>query len=117
MVQMFPTGARFVDEITGAVYRVAKRRVTGDLGERAYLTLDREITLEDIDLPVNDARCASCAPVDPNDPAAQPQELLRTVWVFPPPVDRSVPGAVPVLAGSTPVVNINVRTLSLTPSP
>jgi len=117
LVQMFPTGAKFIDEITGAVYSVAKRRVTGSEGQHASLTLDREVVLEDIDLPVDDPRCPACEPVAPDDPAADAQELLRTVWVFPPPVDRALSGSVPVLDDSTPVVDINVRTLSLAQLP
>jgi hypothetical protein len=117
LVQMFPTGTKFIDEITGAVYRVVKQRVAGDLGERSYLTLDREVTMEDLDLPEDDPRCGGCEVVDPSNPFPDDEELIRTVWVFPPPVDRTQSGAVPVIAGKTPVVDIDVRTLSLTPSP
>ncbi len=116
LVQMFPTGAKFVDEITGAVYTVAKRRVTGSEGQHAFLTLDREVVLEEIDLPAGDARCELCVPVDPANPAADGEELLRTVWVYPPPVDRTVSGSVPALEDSTPVVDVKVGTLSLSPS-
>jgi hypothetical protein len=117
LVQMFPTGTRFVEEITGDIYRVVKRRVTGDSGEKAFLTLDREVTVEDLDLPASDPRCELCGPVDPDNPYADPEELLRTIWVFPPPAspERSR-DTIPVFDGSSPVVNIDVRTVSLAPS-
>ncbi len=116
LVQMFATGTYFIDEITGRVYRVVKRRVTG-AGDRAVLTLDREIFLEDIDLPENDPRCFTCAVISPVHLVADAAELLRTVWVFPPPVQATRgPGDVPIFEGSQPVVGIDVRTVNIAPT-
>ncbi|UCC31846.1 MAG: prepilin-type N-terminal cleavage/methylation domain-containing protein, partial [Phycisphaerales bacterium] len=115
--QMFPTGIRFIDEITGDIYSVVKRRVTGDNAEQAHLTLDREVSIEDLDLtdtPAGDPdpRC------DPNLVGAlYPCELLRTVWVFPPAVlptrDRQ---NVVVFEGSQPVADIEVQTVKIPPT-
>ncbi len=115
-VSMFPTGTQFVDELTGAVYRVASRRVSGD-NLSATLTLDKEITIEDVDLELDDPRCASCFPFDPaahNFP--DPEELLRTVWVYPPPIATRTTDPYVLFDGNPPVVSIDVRTLSLSPT-
>jgi hypothetical protein len=115
LVQMFPAGTQFIDEITGNIYRVAKRRIVDDEGKKSVLTLDREIVVEDLDLPSGDPRCENvvCKPGE-----VVYQERLRTVWVFPPPVDRSQPGGeqTPTFDGPSPVVNIEVATLSISPS-
>ena len=123
LVQMFPAGTQFVDEITGNIYRVSKRRITdpGGVGTQAVLTLDREVVLEDVDIaPLPDPRCEFCTSIDPTAPAADPEELLRTVWVFPPPVDRSQSGdpqtKTPQFDGPSPVVDIEVAALSISPS-
>lgn len=126
LVGMFPVGAQFIDEITGEVYKVVKRRVTGPNEDLAFLTLDREVYLEDIDLPEGDERCVTCQTLEwyyANDPPprADLPELLRTVWVFPPPVE---PGSMTsqeprnglTFAGSQPVVGIDIRTLNISPS-
>jgi prepilin-type N-terminal cleavage/methylation domain-containing protein len=114
LVQMFPSGARFIDEVSGEVYRVVRRRITGPLGEEALLTLDREVFVEDLDLADNDARC------DPNrEGTLDDCERLRTVWIFPPPVEatRVGPGKdILVFQGSQPVVDIQVRSLNVFPS-
>lgn len=116
LVQMFPAGARFIDEVTGQVYRVVKRRVTGDNAEQAFLTLDREVCIEDINLSPNDPRCQGfCA----SNVLDYPCDLLRTVWVFPPPVEAARAGTgrdILVFQGSQPVVDIEVRTLRVAPS-
>jgi len=117
LVQMFPPGTQFIDEITGSVYRVAKRRIVDDKGEQSVLTLDREVFLEDLDLPPGDPRCD---PVVCRPGSLEDEERLRTVWVFPPPVDRTQPGGeqtpTPTFDGPSPVVNIEVATLSISPS-
>jgi len=105
LVGMFPTGTQFVDEVNGLVYRVTKRRITKAVGDEASLTLDREVLLDDID----DGQ-------EWGNHALEEDEWLRTVWVFPPPVDRSAGGNVPVFEGSSPVVGMQVRTLTLVPS-
>jgi len=114
LVSMFPQGTRFVDELNGQVYRATKRRLNA-AGDQATLTLDREIVLEDVELPPNDLRCGSCNPINPTNPQADAAELLRTVLVFPPPVDRSTDPTKPLFDGPSPVVGIEVRTLSVSP--
>ena len=102
---MFPSGTQFVDEVNGQVYRVIKRRENA-AGDTAFLTLDREIVVEDVD----------DSPEFGGDFALQADDVIRTVWVFPPAVDRSLAdGALPVFDGSSPVVGIDVRTVSLSP--
>jgi hypothetical protein len=113
LVQMFPAGTQFIDEIKGNVYRVAKRRIVDDEGRESVLTLDREVVMQDLDFLSGETLCddAICVPGTVVD-----LERLRTVWVFPPPVDRSQPGDVPTFDGPAPVVNIEVATLSISPS-
>jgi len=124
LVTMFPRGTQFIDEITGLVYRVTQVRDVLDDGNpdriTAYLTLDREVLLEDVDLKpfqgppnaINDARCDTCDAGVYDDPA----ERVRTVWVFPPPVVEREEGVIyPAFSGSTPVVDINIRSLAFTP--
>jgi len=118
MLQMFPRGAWFIDEITGEVFRVVKRRIAGANADSAFLTLDREVYLEELDLPEGDPRCSGCIPLVAPNYVLDPQELLRTVWVFPPQASTRVSGPhgdVLVFEGSQPVVEIDVRTLKLTP--
>ncbi len=122
MIGMFPKATRFVDEINGRVYRVVSTELSSD-GGQAILTLDREIVLEDIDLPElssgGSPECPGCSALDPLNPQADKEELLRTVWVYPPPVDRAQsPSATDVVfKGRTPVSAIDVRTVTLTPAP
>ena len=119
VVEMFPAGARFIDEIGGQVFRVANRRVTGANGDQAFLTLDREGVVEDLDVSLavegdgfSNYRCPSCT-----DGVADAAELLRTVWVFPPPVEPGRANSAPLtFAGGQPVVDIDVRTLTVTPA-
>ncbi len=118
LVQMFPVGTQFIDEISGSVYRVAKRRIVDGSGELAALTLDREVVLEDIDLPPGDPRCDN-AVCQPGTIVAE--ECLRTVWVFPPPVDsadrlQNPNNQTPQFDGPSPIVDIQVGTLNITPS-
>lgn len=115
LVQFFPPGTQFIDEITGDIYQVVKRRIVDDKGEKSVLTLDREVVVENLDLPAGDPRCEDVVCV-PGIPVLQ--ELLRTVWVFPPAVDRSQSGSeqTPLFDGPSPIVNIEVGTLSISPS-
>jgi len=115
LVSMFPSGTMFVDEIQGHIYRVTKRRIVDALGEKAMLTLDREIVQEDIEIPLGDSRCAACTDTDWTK-VPDLEELLRTVWVFPPSVDRYQPGDMPTFDGPSPVVDIEVGALSISPS-
>ncbi len=120
VVSMFPQGTQFIDEITGLVFRVTKRRIVDALGAQAVLTLDREIAQEDIDIfelgVERRVRCEACTgtPTTPSNPP-DAEELRRTVWVFPPPADRSADPAKPIFDGPSPVVGIEVRSLSVAP--
>ena len=113
VVDFFPPGASFIDEVNGLVYRVVRRRIAGELLDQAYMTVDREVLVEDID----DGH------FDP-DPAEnhfgdwiiQDDESIRTVWVFPPPVQATrVGNGIPVFEGKQPVVGIELRTLTVSP--
>jgi hypothetical protein len=112
LVQMFPAGARFIDEITGEVYQVIKRRITGGDADQGVLTLDREVFREDITLPENDPQCGLPCEGMPF------LHRRRTVWVFPPPVasDQTTSPGPRTFEGSQPVVGIDVRTLTIVPS-
>ncbi|RME38865.1 MAG: hypothetical protein D6788_06555 [Planctomycetota bacterium] len=114
IVQMFPPGTRWIDEVSGQVYRVVKRRLADRAGTEAVLTLDREVVLEDLDHPVFNGFPSLC---DPNAPGVlAPCERVRTVWVYPPAVEPRAPDeALLVFDGPTPVVDIQVETLVLTP--
>lgn len=110
---MFPKGTQFVDEITGDVYRVLKHRRIGSDEEQAILTLDQEVFVEGLDLPGGDPRC--------NQPyctvgVLDDEERIRTVWVYPPPIEaRVAENDRPVFTGVTPVVGIDIETLTLMP--
>lgn len=112
LIQMFQRGTRFIDNLNGQVYRVNDRRVSTDL-KKATLTLDREVLCDDLDIsPENDSLCGPCVVG-----TIIPAELLRTVWVFPPPVQpRTTDGDAPVFSGSPPAIAIDVRTLSVVPT-
>lgn len=104
MTGMFPTGTQFVDEITGQILRVVRRRFNA-AGDIAFLTLDRELFLQDFDN----------SPEFGGDGTLQKEDVLRTVWVFPPPiVDRSNATTV-AFDDTSPVVGIDVRTISISP--
>lgn len=123
LVQMFAPGTFFVDEINGQVYKVVQRRLVNAEGSEAVLTLDREITLEDLEIPeiqsgVCDPRFATgvCIPLDQANPLADPEELLRTVWVYPPATaSRDEDSLFPTFDGPPSVVSIEVRSLSILP--
>ncbi|MHC5110316.1 MAG: type II secretion system protein [Planctomycetota bacterium] len=118
--EMFRKGTRFIDEVNGQVYRVVKRRLS-DFGQGSgdifgyILTLDREITVEDVEDQIPQARfeppCIDCVAG-----VADPQERLRTVWVFPPPVlaERADDGVV-IYDGPQTVVDIQVRPTAFSP--
>jgi prepilin-type N-terminal cleavage/methylation domain-containing protein len=103
LIGMFPTGTRFIDEITGQIYRVTGRRLNAE-STLAFLTLDREVLLEDLDNSV----------VFGGDGVVQRVDAVRTVWVFPPPISERN-GATIAFDESTPVVGIDIVTLSLSP--
>lgn len=110
LVDMFPVGAHFIDEINGLAYQVEQRKVSGTGNNRtALLTLDKEIFFDDVNL-VGYQPCETCDPT-----VLDPEELARTVWVFPPPVERDDSGALIGFTGPPPVVDIDVVTVNLTP--
>ena len=122
LVTMFPRGTQFIDEITGLVFRVAQVREVIDDSEpdrrTAFLTLDREVLLEDLDLKpfllnplIEDYRCDIC-----QGGVLDPAERFRTVRVFPPPAqERERGNNYPTFSGNPPVVDIDVRTVSFAP--
>lgn len=115
LVQMFPRGAWFIDEDNGNVYQVIKQRLAlakdGTI-DKAILTVDREITGANGDADRN------------GDGGYAVDERVRTVWVFPPPVEATrakefqnadpvlhfpLEGTIPVFDGPPPVVAIEKR--------
>lgn len=117
VVGMFSPGTLFVDELNGNIYRVAARRVTGGNNEVAVATLDREVLVEELDLPAGYPACDFCTPLAQSGGQLDPEELVRTVWVFPPAViPRSATDSRVYFTGSQPVVDIEVRTLQLSPA-
>ncbi len=101
VADFFQRGTMFIDEVNGAIYEVTNRRVkTGASPDEveAFLTLDQEIVLTDI-----------------LDPIGTPQSV-RTVWVFPPPVESErLSDGSPIFVGSPPVIGIDKRVLSVSP--
>lgn len=133
VVDLFDRGTIFIDELSGQIYRVEKRRLTDD-DTVAHLTLDREIVIEDKGInfgdddsisncdPSSDPDCSPCEsfkkpPWDvPGNRYLDDCERLRTVWVFPPPVQGGRGAGEPLtFDGSPPVVDISVRTLTIAP--
>lgn len=111
VVDVFQRGTQFIDEITGAVYRVVNRRIaqgtTGTMQDQAFLTLGREVFIEDID----------DSPETGGSNSIELDESIRTVWVFPPPVDAERnANDEPVFVGKQPTVGIEIRKLTLTPA-
>jgi len=113
--EMIQKGAEIIDEINGQVYRVVKRRLNPD-GNGYVLTLDREVTLEDLEQGLSQdpnvpRPCDACVRDQLDD-----EERLRTVWVFPPPVvaERIGDGIV-AFDGPQPVIGIETRTIEMTP--
>lgn len=103
---LFDRGTMFIDELTGSVYRVEKARLSDD-DQTAHLTLDREVVLEDVDFGDCDLG---------KDGNLKIEERLRTVWVFPPPVQGGRGAGDPlVFDGSPPVVDIAVQTVMIAP--
>lgn len=111
LIQMFQRGTRFIDEINGEVYEVLDQRVSA-AADQATLTLDREVLFDDLNIPDGDNRCEPC-----DDTSLIPQELLRTVWVFPPPVEPRASSSDPIIfKGKSPALAIDVRTLNVAPN-
>jgi len=100
VTEMLPAGAWMIDERNGLIYRVVRRDVDpASLPDdaEAVLTLDQEIPPEELD---DDGQ---------NGPGDPPEELIRTVWVFPPAVEKTrAPDGLPVFIGPQPVVDITL---------
>ena len=117
VVDFFRQGTPFIDERNGKVYRVVRRRFAGDDEDHAFLTLDQEVLLEDID----DGYYSGDPPDnhfenDILDATHESEELIRTVWVFPPPVEAGrLSNRTPVFVGKQPVLSIEVRRLTVEP--
>ena len=107
--QMFQAGSRFIDEASGALYRVTKQRVVSET--EAVLTLDREIPAEEID----DGEVHWVPGQNPPQIQLEDDELIRTVWVFPPAIEGR-DGTTPIFSGPSPVVDIQVGSLTLSPT-
>lgn len=108
VVGMFERGTVFIDELSGQVYRVQKRRLS-DNDTVAHLTLDREMVLEDVNF-------LACREDDDVPPKLNDFERLRTVWVYPPSVQGDRKAGDPlVFDGGPPVVDISVRSVSISP--
>lgn len=123
VIDLFQEGTWFIDEHNGQIYQVRQRRLVANPsgGDRAILTLDREITVEDID---DHCECqaggpypGACVPNHIVEPAFEGTETLRSVWVFPPPVQGRLLNGDPFFEGDSPVIAIDVRTLTFAPRP
>lgn len=117
---MFPTGTQFVDEVNGQIYRVTKRRegLPGTPTDGfAFLTLDRELVWEEFDDSDDPAFQNNFVPDSQGRAILDADEFIRAVWVYPPSVDRSQSAneTLPIFEDSSPVVGIDVRTISLSP--
>ena len=100
VTRMLPRGAWFIDELTGQVYTVTRRRLY-DNDRRAILTVDKEITQQELTPKGRDYD--------------EDIDRLRTVWVYPPPVDAARIDGRPVFEGVQPVIGIDTRTLVVRP--
>ena len=106
VTEMIPRGSYLIDELNGLVYRVAKREIEPANPDRAVLTLDQQVPRASLD----DDR-SSGSPAYPDDP----NELVRTVWVFPPAIERDSSGDLVGFTGAQPVAGIEVRTMVFAP--
>ena len=98
----------FIDEVSGEIYRVTRLRLAGVDSDKAFLTLDREYFIEDLD--DGDGEFAG------NDSIQPDEETLRAVWVFPPAVEIARgDGEMPIFSGNQPVVSIQKRILKIRP--
>ncbi len=98
-------GSYLIDELSGSIYRIASRELdaTSVVTRTALLTLDQEVLFTDLD--INGS----------GGPNLDAGEELRTVWVFPPPVERDSSGNIIGFVGPQPVVGIDVRTMTFSP--
>ncbi|HNQ22152.1 MAG TPA: hypothetical protein PKK06_03570 [Phycisphaerae bacterium] len=106
LVSMFERGAYFIDEINGTLFQVT-RLVPSPDGQEAVATLDREVVPRSLFL--------TGYPPCEQPEMLQDEERIRTVWVFPPPVDAGHTATDLTFVGPQPVVGIEVGTLNLLP--
>jgi len=101
--EMMPRGAVLIDELNGNLCRVAKREFNPDNPAEAVLTFDRHVPWDSLDADASGL--------------IEAQELLRTVWVFPPAVEKARSSAddLPLYTAPQPVAGVEVRTIVLTP--
>jgi hypothetical protein len=125
LIAMFPVGQVFIDEVSGQVYRVTRRTLAnvGTATEHALLTLDKEIqlTVDAIDDHGDGdySYQGTGGVVIPGRPAwgnwaLDPGEDVRTVWVYPPQIEREAGGAY-TFSGASPVAGIEIRKLQIAP--
>ncbi len=114
VADMFPRGAVFVDEQNGNVYQVMEREylenAAGRTDRLAWLTLDMEVTISDLEDGLDNTPFVL-------EPANAPLRN-RVVWVFPPSVSagsRTAGSGGVKFTGTNPVVDIRVETLTLMP--
>jgi len=116
VVDMFQKGSYFIDEITGKVFRVTRRRIARDSSgvREAYVTVEREVFPEELD--VHPGYRGWEGGADCTLGLLDPVDVNRTVWVFPPPVEpREAAGRPLVFSGPHPVVGVDIRTLTVLP--
>jgi len=106
--EMMPRGAVLIDELNGNLYRVAQREFDptkqdpAGFPNQAVLTFDRHVPAVSLEHNGTDG--------------LQPEELLRTVWVFPPAVEKARAGDdLPLYTAPQPVAGVELRTIVLTP--
>jgi hypothetical protein len=113
VTEMMPRGAYLIDELTGQDYRVSQHETDPSNPDRAVLTLDREVQRDKLD---DDQSSLPPSPPPNYYPDNQPQELIRTVWVFPPAVEQARDSnGDPVFIGPQPVAGMEVRTMVISP--
>ena len=110
---MVPPGAWLIDELNGLIYRVTKRDIDPANPDQAILTLDHEVPRYLLD---DDGSSDPSVPEN-RWPDNQPPELIRTVWVFPPAVEkaRSTSDNLPLFIGPQPVVDIQCHVVTYWP--
>ncbi|MCO6439239.1 MAG: hypothetical protein J5J06_19275 [Phycisphaerae bacterium] len=103
-IDFFERGTVMIDERNGQLYEVTEvRRVGSGQQELGLLTLDREIVVKDLD----------DSPFNGSNGFLDQDEALRTVWVFPPPIERD--GQSYAFTGGSPVVGIDIGSLFVAP--
>ncbi|MCP4248603.1 MAG: prepilin-type N-terminal cleavage/methylation domain-containing protein [bacterium] len=107
VAEMMPRGAYLIDERNGLIYRVARRDYNLAAPGEAVLTFEQEIPPESLDVDGDYYALGG---------GLLPAELLRTVWVFPPAVEKQrAARGMPIFDGPQPVAAIELRTVALSP--